>query len=113
MSYPNQVQVHLLEINGLSCGSLNQNMQFVDGVSPPRYAKIAGGNLRNVGLFQAVVSGNTTWKMTILNINPGSCYGNHALRRAVDADDPTGMFYVEDANGDPDSSLGQARNDEI
>lgn len=107
MSYPTRLMVTLVEIHGSSCGSFSQRVCYVPDSSPPTYQKDGTGDFYTTSLFQVPVGNDISWKLTLRNLNPGSCQGIFTFLRSVAADDPEGTYYIIN-NGQPDSSLGTA-----
>lgn len=91
---PTYVLVSLLEINGNSCGTIEQRCQRVPNADPPEYKQTGAGDLPFCQVKRTVLSGGAvTWDLTTYALS-GTCAGFYSLRRTTAADDPTGNYCV-------------------
>lgn len=93
-AYPTYVLVSLLEINGNSCGTLEQRCEWVPDADPPTYSRTSTGSLPVCQVKRTTLSGGSvTWDL-MAYAPSGTCIGFHAMRRTTASDDPTGNYCI-------------------
>jgi len=104
MSYPDKIEVRIVEIDGTSCGSNEAQLELVSGSNPLKYSRTSG----SINVAEMVQdTANNTWILTTFWTTGGACGGFRTFRRDPDADDPTGKFCLV-VSGVKDCSEGEA-----
>lgn len=105
--WPTKIRITLQSVNGVSCGSLSQEMTYIVGSKPPKYQRSGDIVFLISNNTRTTVSGNITWNVYLRNLATGPCQGTYTLLRATTADNPMGYFYGING-GVPDSNLSVA-----
>lgn len=108
MPYPNTVCVSLLSINGNSCGTLANDLNYVVDSDPPEYVMETSEYFAEAYMYREDLGGGSyTWRLYIDYRGGGSCQGAYWFNRTQAADDPVGS-YCRTSGGQLACNLGQA-----
>ena len=91
MSYPMNVEAHLLECNGNSCGILTGQLEY-DDTDGPEYLR-ASGAFSHAFMWRVDLGNHVyTWRMQLRYNGGGPCDGLWVLQRKSNVDDPIGEY---------------------